>query len=449
MKRKQSQPHGNTKSIGNRQATASIRGRIVRTLLCSALWIGTSLSPGLAVELWSGEGNEYRLSLDTAFKVSGLGSYAPEDPMLFPERSSGVGLFRFRSSLDAQYSDRVNLELAYEHRARVATENAGMAGSTGILPSEGMAPYRLSPLDWELAESDSTFAYRHEVDRAFVGFHPRWGEIILGRQAIGLGRGVLFGAVDIFSPFSPLEVDREWRRGVDAARIEYRVTATSSVGLITAFGESWDDSAIIGHARGYVGNIDGELIVGKRAEDEMYSATVSAIFGGAEVHLEMALFDTPEEQPDGGLFGNDQLAGKGVLGTSYTFGVGNGLTLLGEYHYSGFGVKEIEDVMARLAEPTFQERYLRGDTQILGQHALGIQLSYPINLDVSAALLVLESPVDGSGLAAPSINWQISQHTSFVASAFIPWGNEPSEGNLSSEYGGAPASLFLQFNMYY
>lgn len=436
-------------STTERQVPSPLTWRIVRMLSCSALCLKAMLSPTLAVDLWSGEGNERRLSLDTAFKISGLGSYAPDDPVLFPERSSGLGLFRFRSSLDARYSDRVNSELAYEHRARLATENAGMAGSTGILPSEAMAPYRLSPLDWELAESDSTFAYRHEVDRAFVGLHPRWGEIVFGRQAIGLGRGVLFGAVDIFSPFSPLEVDREWRRGVDAARIEYRLTTTSSVEVLAAFGESWDDSAIIGHARGYVGNMDGELIVGKRAEDEMYSATVSAIVGGAEVHLEMALFDTPEEHPDGGLFGNDHLVGKGVLGTSYTFAVGNGLTLLGEYHYSGFGVKEIEDAMACLAEPTFQERYLRGDTQILGQHALGIQLTYPINLDVNAALLILESPVDGSGLAAPSINWQISQHTSFVASAFVPWGNEPSEGNLSSEYGGAPASLFLQFNMYY
>lgn len=426
-----------------------IMRRIARTLLCSALWIGTSLSQGSAVEIWSGEGNEYRLSLDTAFKVSGLGSYAPDDPMIFPKRSSGTGLFRFRSSLDARYGDRINSELAYEHRARLTTEDVGMAGSTGILPSEAVAPYRLSQLDWQLAESDETFTYRHEVDRAFVGLHPRWGEIILGRQAIGLGRGVLFGAVDIFSPFSPLEVDREWRRGVDAARIEYRVTATSSVEVLAAFGESWEDSALIGHARGYLGNLDGELIVGKRAEDEMYSATMSAIVGGAEVHLEMALFDTPEVQPDGGRFGSDHLVGKAVLGASYTFGVGNGLTLLGEYHYSGFGVEEIEDAMARLAEPTFQERYLRGDTQILGQHALGIQLSYPINLDLNAALLILESPVDGSGLAAPSITWQISQHTSFVASAFIPWGSESSEGNLSSEYGGAPASLFLQFNMYY
>ena len=34
---------------------------------------------------------------------------------------------------------------------------------------------------------------------------------------------MLFGAVDLFSPFSPLEADREWRRGVDAIRADVKL----------------------------------------------------------------------------------------------------------------------------------------------------------------------------------------------------------------------------------
>jgi hypothetical protein len=152
----------------------------------------------------------------------------------------------------------MNTELAYEQRASMTSKDAGAAG-TGILPSGGKAPYRIGQLDWELAEDDDTFIYRHEVDRALVALHPDWGEVIMGRQAIGLGRGVLFGAVDVFSPFSPAEVDREWRRGVDAARVEYRISDTSSAEVLAAFGENWDDSALLGRFRGYIGNIDGEL----------------------------------------------------------------------------------------------------------------------------------------------------------------------------------------------
>jgi len=402
-----------------------------------------------AVELWSAEGGVRLGSLDAALKSTSLVSYAPDDPQLFPERWSGVGLLRSRFTLNVKHSERANFEVAYEHRARLASDAAGITGGGDILPSEAKAPYRIAQLDWQLVEKGTTFAYRHELDRALVALHPDWGEITIGRQAIGLGRGVLFSAVDVFAPFSPLEVDREWRRGVDAVRVEHKVTETSSVELLGVFGESWDESAVLGRARGYLGNVDGELIFGKRAEDMMYAGTMSAALWEAEVHLELALFDTPEAQPDGGLFGNDHLVAKGVLGASYTFDVGNGLTLLGEYHYSGFGVKEVENAMSRFADPVFQERYLRGDTQILGRHATALQLTYPFSDAWTASLLILQSPVDGSGLVAPSLSWDFAESVSLVASSFLPWGNEPSEGQLDSEYGATPTSLFLQLNMYF
>lgn len=419
------------------------------TVAAFALVLLTTPLLASAVEIFSDEEGEQSVSLDGAFKATSLLSYAPDDRLLFPERESAVGLFRFRLGLNAQLNEWINSEIAYEHRARIVSEDAGISAGGGILPSEAEAPYRISQLDWQLAEHDSTFSYRHELDRAFVALHPDWGEITIGRQAIGLGRGVLFGAVDIFAPFSPLKVDREWRRGVDAARVEYRVSDTSSAELLAAFGESWDESALLGRVRGYIGNVDGELIIGKRAEDIMYAGAMSAAVAGAEVHLELALFDTEEAHPDGGLFGNNHLIGKAVLGSSYTFDVGDGLTLLGEYHYSGFGVEDIEDAIARLMDPVFQERFLRGDTQILGQHALAVSCTYPINDAWNGAVMVLQSPVDGSGVASPALMWDATENVSLVLNAFIPWGARPSGGQLKSEYGGTPISLFLQFSTYF
>ena len=191
------------------------------------------------------------------------------------------------------------------------------------------------------------------------------------------------------------------------------------------------------------------LRLSRLVPQHIFAGSVSAAVWDAEVHLELAVFDTPEAQPDGGLFGKEDLVGKGVFGASYTFDVGNGLTLLGEYHYSGFGVKNIENAVSRLTDPAFQERYLRGDTQILGRHAIGLQLAYPINHTWTGALLALQSPVDGSGVVAPSLNWDFAENVSLVASGFIPWGEQPSDGRLTSEYGATPTSLFLQLNMYF
>jgi len=401
-----------------------------------------------AVELWADEEHDRLVSLDTALKSSAVASLAPDDPILYRERQSAVGLFRLRLGLNIKLGEQTSAAFAYEHRTRLASEASGLGGGAGVLPSFAKAPYRISQLDWELAGSD-TFVYRHELDRALLALHPEWGEVTVGRQAIGLGRGVLFSAVDVFAPFSPTEVDREWRRGVDAVRVEYRTSATSSIELLSVFGETWDDSAVLGRIRGYMGDVDGELIFGKRAEDAMVAGIVSAAVGDAEVHVELAAYDTPDAQPDGGLFGSDHLVGKAVLGASYTFDVGNGLTLFGEYHYSGFGVKNVRDATRRLRNAAFQERLLRGDMQILGRQALGCQLTYPFSEAWGGSLLLLASPVDGSGLISPGLAWDFSESGSLRLSAFIPWGEEPRCGKFRSEYGATAMNLFLQLSTYF
>ncbi len=400
-----------------------------------------------AIDLWSNADGDKTVGLDIAGKWGSLLSHNPDDPVLFAERDSITEFFRLRFGLNGRCEDWLNWEFAYEQRARWLSEGAGTGA--GILPSEADAPYRIRQLDWQVINHGERFIWRHEIDRAFVSFHRQWGNVTLGRQAVGLGRGRLFSAVDIFSPFSPLEVDREWRQGIDAARVEYKLSDTSSAEVIAALGRTWDKSALIARARGYFGNIDAEFIFGKRAEDLMVAGVVSAAIMEAEMHCELAFYNTPEAQPDGGIFNNDHEVIKAVFGGSYVFDVGNGLTFLAEYHYSGFGLKDIDQATDRLAESAFAERVIRGDTQTLGREAFAYQLSYPFNISLNGAFLVLHSPQDGSAVLSPSLVWDLSKSTSLLGSIFIPYGDQPDDGRVKSEYGGTPLSFFLQLRMYY
>jgi hypothetical protein len=168
------------------------------------------------------------------------------------------------------------------------------------------------------------------------------------------------------------------------------------------------------------------------------------------VHGELALFHTPEGQPDGGLFGNEHLVPKLVLGASHTYDIGNGLTVLGEYHYSGFGMNDAGDAALRLAtDPGYAERLARGDFQLLTRHGLAGQCSYMFSPAVSGALLLLFCPTDGSGLLAPNIRWDPSDNTSVLATTYLPWGRGFSGATLGSEYGATPLSLFLQLTYYF
>ncbi len=394
-----------------------------------------------ARELWESADGERSLTLDTSLKFTGLlvnGSDGSD---------GSAHMERARLRLTGSFSPRETGELAYGIRAR---RESG-AATVGLLPSALEAPYRLAQLDWLISDTGTEF--RHEIDRAFVAYDLEWGErsgrITLGRQAIGLGRGVLFGAVDIFSPFSPTEIDREWRRGVDAARLDLMLTDTLSMDLLAAFGEDFDHSAVIARLRGHSSEsgADAELVVGKRGRDAMIAGTFSRAVGEAEMHLEAALFDVPESEAP--LFYGNHLIGKLVLGGSHVFDAGpGGLWAALEYHYSGFGVRDITDVPARMLDPVFVERLARGDMQMLGQHAVAAQASYELNDAWSMSATWIASPRDGSGVVSPSFTWNVADNATMVISASLPHGAESIAAVPQSEYGALPASIAFQLSIY-
>lgn len=127
--------------------------------------------------------------------------------------------------------------------------------------------------------------------------------------------------------------------------------------------------------------------------------------------------------------------------------------MIGEYHYSGFGLRDVDELApggldARQME-RFIARMMRGDSQILGRHALGVQFNYPVDDGGAASLLVLASPRDGSGLISPGVHWNVGSSASFRINAFIPWGEGPEGARLGSEYGVTPMSLTAQLSIHF
>jgi len=402
-----------------------------------------------AVELWSSIGGDRYYALDTALKWTSLLSRAPDDTLLYPERWSAAALWRMRLGFEAKPTSWLNIEVAYEQRARIVSERSGAGGGSGVLLSEASAPYRISQIDDALVRIGDTFSYRHELDRAFAAAYIGRTEITAGRQALGWGRGMLFGAVDIFAPFTPLESDREWRRGIDALRASIPLTDLISLDAVAAVGESLETSAFVGRLHGYIENLDGEIILGRRYRDNLYAVTASYPVYGAEMHGEIALFRTHEVLPEGGVLGNGHLVAKSVIGGSYSFDLGAELLLIAEHHFSGFGLREISDTEERLEDPSFRERYLRGDMQILGRHAGVVQAVYGLVGVSPLNLSWIVSPTDGSGVLVPSVSWIFSDNVTLAANAYLPYGAEPDDGAIRSEYGGGAVSGLLQINFYY
>jgi hypothetical protein len=400
-----------------------------------------------ARELWDG-----RLQLRTTLKSTLLLSSYARDRTLFPEPGGGQELFRLRHDVVAAPSEELGAGFSWETRASVAAP-PGVAAS-GILPSEAPPSFRIRSIDEPIAINDG-FRWRHEVDRAFLVWRPPRTEVTIGRQAIGWGRGVLFGAVDLFAPFSPLEADRAWRRGVDAMRAEVRLGERASVDAAAALGHDGDpeDSIFAARLRGYLGEVDGELLLGWRAADLFAGLTSSADVGGGEVHGELALFRTPAANRDP-LLANDRLVAKAVLGASYRLPLGNGLPVFVEYHYSGFGAAPPGDLVAlsNPLSPTFDERFterlLRGDTQLAARQAVALLATYEATETTTFQLLWLVSPRDGSGVVSPGATLSLGDRATVQATAYLPLGSTPTGGVLRSDFGATPLSVLVQLAVY-
>ncbi len=386
------------------------------------------------------------LDVKAALRSTLVVARAPDDPVLFPQRDDAISLWRFRIMADARPGDAWSLDAAYEQRLTVSSGIPALAGF-GVLPPDVSAPYRLTQLDWQLS-AGASYLWRHEIDRLSAGFKTSQVNATVGRQAIGWGRGALFSAVDLFAPFSPLELDREWRRGIDAVRAEWALSPQLSADAVAAAGGSLDESTFAARMRGYRGSLDFELLAGWRAQDLVAGVTSSAAVGDAELHGELAVFRAREALPAGGQLGA-RTAIKALAGGSYRLGIGNGILLLAEYHYSGFGAARPGDVIGLLADPRFVARFTRGDMQILGRHALALLASYEASPELELGLRWIQSPADGSGVIAPTATARLSDRMTVIGALYAPYGGAPVGMALRTEYGATAFTGFLQLQASY
>jgi len=402
-------------------------------------------SNAAARDLWTSDDGDSSLKFSTSLIGMGLVSAPLRHPM--PENDGVTGSLFGEARFETVY--RINkenqLDIAYDNR--MTWRSGASAGIAAALPSSLPGPYRIRQLGGAVSRSGDFFDY-NELDRASYAYQTSRINLTIGRQAVGWGRGTVFSAVDIFAPFTPLEINREWRRGIDAVRADIKITDTTSVDMVTAWGPSWDQSALGIRLRGYVGPVDAELMFAKRATDYLYGVTSSAAIGDFEAHGEFAIFHTPGDVPSPGLFGNHNLVPKAVLGISNNFNLGTGLKVLLEYHYSGFGANNPRSLPSLLATPAYSNRIQRGDTQILGRQALAVQTSYTFNERWSGTFEILQSLTDVSGVLVPSLSWDFTENMSLHGAIFYGYGPAPVQGVPQSQFGGVPPTFILRMSFY-
>jgi hypothetical protein len=126
---------------------------------------------------------------------------------------------RARLMFEGDVGPRVNWAVHYEHYAVINPAKDVTLGFFAGSSSTDRRRSSLLKLDWTARETGSLL-WRHELDRLNVRFALPAADIVIGRQAISWGVGRFWTPSDLFVAFSPVEIDKEFKTGVDAVSVK-------------------------------------------------------------------------------------------------------------------------------------------------------------------------------------------------------------------------------------
>ena len=341
---------------------------------------------------------------------------------------------RFRLSTTPDVGP-LRFEAAYEHVLTLQRTASLPAFNLAAVPGGG----EWLDLQWTLTEREHV-VWRHRFDRFNVGFAPTDNlEVVAGRQAVSWGTALFLTPSDPFSPFNPVDPFREFRAGVDAARIRYYPGPLSEVDVVVRQTRSPAGAETTALARGLTTVANWEL---SGWGGTLYGDPAAA-FGSA------------------GSLGPWAVRGEGVLrrmaaATVFrgTIGIdrqlqagGRDLTLAAEYQRDGLGAAGPDE----LAQLLVSETFLRGEHQVLGRDEAVVQASYQLHPLWSVSGLWLWNLNDRSAILGPSLAYSATDNSAIAAGVFVGVGNdeETADRPLPSEYGLAGVTGFISFNWYF
>jgi hypothetical protein len=369
-----------------------------------------------------------------------------DDDSLFATRDTGPywdgqGELRLKNQLFM--GKRLQLETHYELvdqtgdtlEARNGLGFSSTSGITGVLVGQSMGDdHRLMNLTRILDEGDRHVAY-HRLDRLNLTYSDAWGTLRLGRQALTWGNGLIFNPVDLFNPFAPTTVLRDYKAGDDMAFLQIPL-GTGEAQFIylprrePETGDVADDRSSYASKWHFpAAGMEIDFMAARHFRDHLFGAGATGYLGGAAWRFDSlyTLLDMDDEQT-----GFWQL----VANMDYAWGwFGKNIYGLMEYCYNGLGYTD--DYSKALADPVLSDRLLRGEMFTLGRHYLAGQLQIELHPLLQSHWTATVNLADSSLVFQPQLMWDVALNWQLIAGATLY------SGDHQTEYGGFDASFGL------
>ena len=322
--------------------------------------------------------------------------------------------------------------------------------ATGLLASSGLPLDQLPGtdtqrlFDWSNVLVD-TKDHRvvSRIDRLSVSYRqPSWS-LSAGRQAVSWGNGLAFQPLDLFSPFAPTTIDREFKPGVDSILFDALIGSSSELQLLYIDRQQADDlettqtMAMKWHSN--LGQIGFDLIVAEHLGDDFLAASLTVPVASSLLRVDASR-----------LCDMDACYVSSVANMDYTVTVGSSLLYVyAEVYHSGFGLDSSDET----APDSLTARLQRGELFTTFKNYLSVGANVNWHPLWSQSLVFINNIEDRSGLMQTNLNFEPSDSTRMQFGVSLPFGEVGSEfGEKSLGEGitsGGSATLFTTLSFYF
>jgi hypothetical protein len=362
----------------------------------------------------------------------------------YPDNSVFSEIFG-SSSIDSAFDARVVFGLKHKNFSLDADYQligiwADRLELTRELPPELQALYRHIPDDrTRLFDLTHVFndagktATLHRLDRLSVGFATDHLVMRFGRQAITWGNGLMFNTMDIFNPFDPAAVDKEFKTGDDMLYGQYLQSNGNDVQGVAVFrrdpvtGDVESDQcslAVKYHHMGATFEIDG--LAAQHYGDTLIGIGANVSVGGAIVRGDLVVTST-----DDGVIPSLVAS----WSQSWIWG-GKNVSGVAEYFYNGFGQNDGCYSPSCLADnPELYRRIARGELFNLGRHYLALSAMIEVTPLFLLTPNVFVNLRDPSAFAQLVFQNDLMEDLQLWSAIGIPLGAD------GTEFGGAASGI--------
>ncbi|MBN1830208.1 MAG: hypothetical protein JW884_13840, partial [Deltaproteobacteria bacterium] len=249
----------------------------------------------------------------------------------------------------------------------------------------------------------------------------------IGRQAVTWGNGLLFNPLDLFNPFAPTDIEREYKIGDDLVFLEHALPKGNLQLLYvprrdpaTGAIEAKEDSAA-GKLHIPIGTTEFDVVLAEHFKDRIAGIGGAGYVGNAAWRCD-AVWTFINESYER----SDCLSLVANIDYSWEW-FGKNLYGFLEFYYNGLGDNDYEKA---IGERAVAERLLRGDLYTLGRYYLGGSIRVELDPLVNFTMTIISNMEDPSGVVQPSLMWDVSASMRITVGASLFWGAE------DTEYGG-------------